>query len=79
MATVLSPERLETITFQVTIPDIHCPECAWLLQLRLEAFKGVVRADVDRESSTATISYRRGSVCREEILRAIRSSGYEVA
>ena len=78
MTMTLVPVRTDAVTFAVTIPDIHCCECAWVLQLGLEALKGIVHADVDCDEATATITFRPADISSDTIVQAIESIGYKV-
>lgn len=76
MATLIATRGSDTLT--VEIPDIHCWECAWILQLALEAFDGVEDADVDWQTHVATISYRPTEVSRRRLVEVMEAAGHEV-
>lgn len=77
MSTALVTQPHRTVTAQLMVFDMHCWECAGMLEMALEAFPGVEKADVNALSGVTEITFRPDQVTIEDISAAIEGSGYE--
>ena len=59
----------------IKINGLHCLECKMKVEDALNSLPGVV-SDVDLDSAVATVSYSK-NVSESEILKAIKSQGYD--
>lgn len=78
MTTAVKPAAVDArIVAELQIEDMHCWECADLLELAIESYPGVVSAPVNEDGS-CEVTFRAGVLVVPELLSAIERLGYRV-
>lgn len=70
-------EEIEKEKLHLEIGNMWCPSCAEIIRLILLQVKGVVNCVVDYSTDLASIEFAPRYVSKDEILKKIRSFGYE--
>ena len=63
----------------IRIKGMHCHRCETAIQKRLSQIPGVHEAEVDFNSSQASILFDRALADVEKLVEAIQEEGYEAA
>jgi copper chaperone CopZ len=66
-------------TAQLKICGMDCPVCANLIQKKLTAMPGVVRAEVSYPAGSATVGCDPAEISPSQIVDAVNSTGYTAA
>lgn len=66
-------------TGRFLIRGMDCADCALTIERGLRRLPGIESAAVAYATATARVTYRPGEVTREQVVRAIRDAGYDVA
>jgi Cd2+/Zn2+-exporting ATPase len=61
------------------IRGMDCADCAQTIERSLRRLPGIESAVVAYSTATARVTYRPGQATREQVVRAIREAGYDVA
>ncbi len=69
----------EAKNFTLPITGMHCANCAETIEKRLDKLEGMEQASVDLVSERASVAYDPKSLSMPQILKAIRSTGYDIA
>ena len=75
MTTQLAPEKEEAISFPVT--GMTCAACQARVQRALAAEPGVIDAAVNLLTNSAAVRYDPAAVNPEQLIEAVRATGYE--
>ncbi|MFB6092969.1 MAG: heavy metal translocating P-type ATPase [Haloquadratum sp.] len=70
--------RRRELTGRLAVPAMDCPSCARKVDNSLQRVDGVVDADLQPTTGTATVTYDPDRVTRADVVRAIERAGYEV-
>lgn len=65
------------ITVQLLITGMSCSSCSAAIAHTLHNLKGVVKADVNLLTNSAEVSYHKGDIKLNEIIKAIQGAGYD--
>ncbi len=60
------------------IIGMHCASCARLIEKKLTKTNGVVSANVNYGSETATVEYDDSVIAEEELVEAVKETGYQL-
>ncbi|GAB3672796.1 heavy metal translocating P-type ATPase [Halopiger thermotolerans] len=71
-------QRTETLTARLAVPEMDCPSCAGKVDKSLQRVEGVVDADLNPTTGTATVTYDPERAAESDVVAAIEGSGYEV-
>ena len=78
-------ERIKDLGYEAKVEKVllpvrgmTCASCVDRVEKALRALKGVVRADVNFATETASVQYLPGEVTIRNLKKAIRDAGYEV-
>ncbi|BAA80452.2 cation-transporting ATPase [Aeropyrum pernix K1] len=63
---------------KLSIKGMHCATCGLTVEKALRSLPGVVEASADPVTGEAVIAYEPGSVRLSDVVKAIRSVGYDV-
>jgi len=72
-------EKHEELTARFSVPEMDCPSCAGKVDKSLKRVDGVVDADENPTTGTATVIYDPDRTDRSALVAAIEGAGYEVA
>lgn len=72
--TQASPPPFEEVT--LSVPDMHCRLCPLTVRKALDRIHGVVDAQADLTTKTATVIIQKGRVSVRTLERATREAGY---
>ncbi len=64
---------------KVRIKGMHCATCGLTIEKALRSIPGVVEASADPATGEAVVAYEPGRVRFSDIVKAVRSAGYDVA
>lgn len=70
---------MDTETFRLTIEGMTCEKCVATVTGALEGVRGVVRAEVSLESSTARVTAEKGAVTAQELVAAVERTDYSAS
>ncbi|ELY89776.1 heavy metal translocating P-type ATPase [Natrinema altunense] len=70
-------ERRE-LTVRLAVPEMDCPSCAGKVDKSLGRVDGVVDADLNPTTGTATVTYDPDRTAEADVVDAIEGAGYEV-
>ncbi|RKD89277.1 heavy metal translocating P-type ATPase [Halopiger aswanensis] len=71
-------QRTETLTARLAVPEMDCPSCAGKVDKSLQRVGGVVDADLNPTTGTATVTYDPERTAESDVVAAIEGAGYEV-
>lgn len=71
-----SPAIADTQELVLTMGDMWCPSCSWLVSERLRRTPGVISADVNFIQQKAQIVFDAAITAPEKLKRRVRSFGY---
>ena len=77
MTAALAPEKQDSITFPVT--GMTCAACQARVQRALSAEPGVIDASVNLLTNTAAVRYDSTAVSPQDLIDAVRATGYDAA
>src|SRR6267142_6223992 len=77
MTTTLEPKKQDSITFPVT--GMTCAACQARVQRALSAEPGVIDASVNLLTNTAAVRYDPTAVGPQDLIDAVRATGYDAA
>ncbi|HJP58782.1 MAG TPA: heavy metal translocating P-type ATPase, partial [Gemmatimonadaceae bacterium] len=77
MATIITPEPTEKVTFPVT--GMTCAACQARVQRALQSEPGVSDAMVNLVTGSAAVTYDPASVTPQRLIDAVRATGYDAA
>jgi Cu+-exporting ATPase len=63
----------------LSIPDIHCASCVWLLEQLWRFDPGIVRADVDLLRRTVRVEFQPQLTTLRQVVEQLAALGYEPA
>ncbi|MFC6768824.1 heavy metal translocating P-type ATPase, partial [Natrinema soli] len=72
-----SGQRRE-LTARLAVPEMDCPSCAGKVDKSLGRVDGVVDADLNPTTGTATVTYDPDRTSEADVVEAIEGAGYEV-
>ncbi len=64
-------------TITLSIPDMNCPSCPYMVEQSLSRVDGVQAAEADLVTRTADVTFDDAIASVDEILRATAAIGYE--
>ena len=64
---------------RLSISDLHCAACAWLIETRLARLNGIASINVHLQNKTARVIWAPAQTRISEIIGAIRDLGYTTA
>jgi len=73
-----SIKSLDTKTEKLEIDGMHCASCVSTVEKSLKKIDGVLGANVNLATESATIEYNTNSVRHEDLKKAVEDAGYEV-
>ncbi|MDZ7693832.1 MAG: heavy-metal-associated domain-containing protein [Balneolaceae bacterium] len=73
----MSTQEASTRQTTITIGGMGCAGCANTIQEALVSKEGTVKAAVDLESDTASVTYNPGAVSIDDFKQAIEEAGYD--
>ncbi|AEH39029.1 heavy metal translocating P-type ATPase [Halopiger xanaduensis] len=68
----------QTLTARLAVPEMDCPSCAGKVDKSLQRVEGVVDADLNPTTGTATVTYDPEQTAESDVVAAIEGAGYEV-
>lgn len=71
-------DRLDDNTRVITlsVENIHCAACAWLIEQALDKLEGITKVSVNTVNERATITWLDSEIALSEILATLTSIGY---
>ncbi|WP_226041471.1 cation-translocating P-type ATPase [Natrinema sp. DC36] len=66
------------LTARLAVPEMDCPSCAGKVDKSLGRVDGVVNADLNPTTGTATVTYDPDRTSEADVVDAINGAGYEV-
>jgi len=66
------------LTVRLAVPEMDCPSCAGKVDKSLGRVDGVVDADLNPTTGTATVTYDPDRASEADMADAIEGAGYEV-
>jgi mercuric ion transport protein len=78
-ASAVAAPAAQVQTAQLKIAGMDCAACAGLIEKKLSAVPGVVRADVRYPAGSATVVYDPAKITPSQIVGAVNSTGYKAA
>ncbi|WP_049900437.1 cation-translocating P-type ATPase [Natrinema sp. J7-1] len=66
------------LTVRLAVPEMDCPSCAGKVDKSLGRVDGVVDADLNPTTGTATVTYNPDRTAEADVVDAIEGAGYEV-
>ncbi|RZH67549.1 heavy metal translocating P-type ATPase [Natrinema altunense] len=66
------------LTVRLAVPEMDCPSCAGKVDKSLGRVDGVVDADLNPTTGTATVTYDPDRTAEADVVDAIEGAGYEV-
>ncbi|ELY74516.1 heavy metal translocating P-type ATPase [Natrinema pallidum] len=66
------------LTARLAVPEMDCPSCAGKVDKSLGRVDGVVDADLNPTTGTATVTYDPDRAAEADVVEAIEGAGYEV-
>ncbi|MFW5918662.1 MAG: heavy metal translocating P-type ATPase [Halanaeroarchaeum sp.] len=75
-----APEGAEgaDLAVRLTVPEMDCPSCAKKVDKSLARRDGILDADLQPTTGTATVTYDPDRLTETDVVEAIESAGYEV-
>ncbi len=70
--------RRRELTARLAVPEMDCPSCAGKVDKSLGRVDGVVDADLNPTTGTATVAYDPDRTGEADVVAAIEGAGYEV-
>lgn len=71
-------EGAESLKLELPIIGMHCPTCAVTIEKSLKTVDGVKRASVNPATEKGTVEFNPAVVSTEELIGAIKKTGYQV-
>jgi len=63
----------------LNIEGMTCGHCVMHVTAALQKVKGVIKADVDLNKKSATVTYQPGSATKEQMVKAVEEAGYKAS
>lgn len=63
----------------LSIEGMTCEHCVMHVTAALKKVKGVIKADVDLNRKSATVTYQAGSASKEQLIKAVEEAGYKAS
>ncbi|WP_226479364.1 heavy metal translocating P-type ATPase [Natrinema amylolyticum] len=70
--------RQRTLTARLAVPEMDCPSCAGKVDKSVRRVDGVVDADLNPTTGTASVTYDPDRTSESDVVAAIEGAGYEV-
>jgi len=64
-------------TINLSIPDMNCPSCPYMIEQSISFVEGVISADAVLETKTCSVTYDDAIASVDDILRATVDIGFK--
>ncbi len=73
-------EATATLDVKLSVGGMHCAGCVNTVKAALEGVAGVTKAEVSLEKNEAMVTYAKGKVTTEDLIKAVEKAGpYKVS
>jgi Cu+-exporting ATPase len=67
----------ELIQVRLSIPNIHCTSCVWMLEQLNEHYEGIIESRVNFIKKDLTVTLRKAKISVRDLVELLSSMGYE--
>ncbi len=72
-------EATATLDVKLSVRGMHCAGCVNAVKAALEGVSGVSKAEVSLEKNEATVTYAKGKVNTDDLLKAVEKAGFKAS